>query len=632
MWNVTDVFNYYSQLNDRKFDIKVNVDAVTYGNTTIVELEIDNQIIPDEEFTLGDIACSSLKLKLRTNNTIPTNAKICPYIRFTGATWNTIPEPWMTYPPNWEEDGFSEWLPLGEFYIDTRKYQNEVWTLNCLDKLITFQQVFVSALTFPVPMSAVLNEMCTTLGITIDSSVVINPAYMIPYDPDGEYTMREMLGFIAAAHGASCQMTKDGKLGFKYFITNYTTTSVLASHIFKAELTNPEKIYSRLVIIYNDDGEYLERGTDTMNGDRTLTIFNPFITDTMMDAIFANINGFAYQPISMDWKCMPQLDVGDGMQITLRDGTVVNTVILHEIINFKGGLKSNTQSPSASEQRSEFVYTGPITSKVKHLAKTTIKENKPYYGVVMGRANGLKITRSDGASEVILNSDTLEFKAGGTRKLYFNPTTNRYEFKDGNIIVTDQNDIIRVLIGKLADGVYGQQVFDKDGIETVGYNSDGKVVIKGDVVVKDANDITRVKIGELATGIYGQQVFDKTGAETLGYDSDGKVVVKGKITSSDIDVTSDVTIGATLNMKPTYLGGIHWEGIGEIYVDPGALSLQLSFPTVILPSNTKVDNQLVASQTWVNSNYLKADGDSGSFTTADGKTVTVVKGKITNIT
>ena len=63
---------------------------------------------------------------------------------------------------------------------------------------------------WPRTQQAVVNAICARMGVELDSRTVINSTYMVDYPND--YTMREILGYIAAAHGGCWIITPTGKL------------------------------------------------------------------------------------------------------------------------------------------------------------------------------------------------------------------------------------------------------------------------------------------------------------------------------------------------------------------------------------------------------------------------------------
>lgn len=103
-------------------------------------------------------------------------------------------------------------------------------------------------------------------------------------------------------------------------------------------------------------------------------------------------------------------------------------------------------------------FTGAVSSALE----ARIKEGQPYFGVTIDRENGIKIERSDGASEAVFNSDTFAMRAlvddVMTDRIYFDPVRGDYVF-DGvlgaDAIYTDalyaeQGDIAELTVDRLS--------------------------------------------------------------------------------------------------------------------------------------------------------------------------------------
>ena len=67
------------------------------------------------------------------------------------------------------------------------------------------------SLEFPMPMTQAANIIADIMGVEIDARTVLNSAYTVDY-PANDYTLRDVLRFIAAAHGGNWIMSDVGKL------------------------------------------------------------------------------------------------------------------------------------------------------------------------------------------------------------------------------------------------------------------------------------------------------------------------------------------------------------------------------------------------------------------------------------
>lgn len=109
----------------------------------------------------------------------------------------------------------SEWIPKGTFYIDTRETDKVtgVMTIHGYDAMLKAEQMLLTETTeddWPKPMDEVVEEIAKRMGVTVDSRTVISHTMMVGYPL--EYTMREVLGYIAAAHCGNWIITDAGEL------------------------------------------------------------------------------------------------------------------------------------------------------------------------------------------------------------------------------------------------------------------------------------------------------------------------------------------------------------------------------------------------------------------------------------
>src|SRR5690606_1376096 len=136
--------------------------------------------------------------------------------------------------------GHTDWMPLGEFYVDTREQVNDVWVYTCLDKLVFADVPYISSLAYPITQQAVWDEICDRLGYDYDNSVVIE-SYTVPVAPTG-YTMRQVMAYIAGANSASVYVGKDGIVRFKrYGVNDDPVFDMGMSDYIRAKQTNPVK-------------------------------------------------------------------------------------------------------------------------------------------------------------------------------------------------------------------------------------------------------------------------------------------------------------------------------------------------------------------------------------------------------
>ncbi|BFH16498.1 hypothetical protein J6TS7_31030 [Paenibacillus dendritiformis] len=448
MYPISPIFADYLKRHDKQYIVKAIIDGQEYTSANIVDFTIENILAAADEFEIGTAIPSKLTMKLRLPEAIRPNAQVKPYIALSleSMSWLDAEYPWLEMHIPWEA-GATEWLPLGEFYIDSREKINEVWTYVCYDKLITADVAYISQLSYPATQKAVFDEICTRLGFSYDGSVVINPSYRIQAGPAG-YSCRQVLAYIAGANGASIYMGKDGVIRFKRFAAGAPAVfNLTAADYIRAKQVNPVKTFTRIEVMYNTEDQLTyEAGTGDEN--HTLYLENPFMTQAQVNDLLAALNGLSYLPLTMDSRGFPHLDQGDviGFEqhesrswietITSWQDTDIpwdgiqryTTCILRQTLTFKGGLKHKIDAPSTSEQRSEFNLEGSLTQQVNRLNQNTVRYGKPYYGVTHSRTEGIVVEREDHLYKGVLSGEELSFYADGSRALWFDVPSRRFKF------------------------------------------------------------------------------------------------------------------------------------------------------------------------------------------------------------
>lgn len=448
MYPISSFFADYLRKHERDFIVKAEVDGVEYNSGVLVDFEIENSLTLDEELILGEAVPSKLTIKFRTLEQFPPNARIVPYVALSvqALTWMDADFNWGGADIPWE-GGETEWMPLGEFFIDTRQRVNDIWTYTCYDRLIFGDAAYVSQLSYPATMRAVWNEICDHLDCTYDGSVVINPAYMIGAGPAG-FTMRQVMMHIASANAACIFVDKLGIVKFRRpRAADQPVFNMALGDYIRVKETNPVKTFRRVVVTYDPEDDLFYEAGEGSEGE-TMYIQNPFVTQQIVNDMHAAINGYSYQPVSMTPRGFPQLEQGD--RITYRTESSVSwndadipwggaempwdgvssfeTLILHQVLTFKGGFNMQIETRSVSDQQSEFVVEGSLTEAVNRLSQKAVRYDKPYYGITHSRTEGMVVQREDQRSKLTLNSDVMNWEVDGQSSLYYDAPANRLKF------------------------------------------------------------------------------------------------------------------------------------------------------------------------------------------------------------
>ena len=174
-------------------EYRVEIDGANYSMTELYSVTITQPLF--ERFSVGNACSAELKISFSPKGTISRMARIVPFARKSS------------------ED---EWKQLGVFYTDTRTVTGDLMEITAYDEMLKAEQVWVPRqdLEFPetgLPMPDAVTEIAHLMDVPVDSRTALNAAYGIDY-PANDYTLRDVLRYIAAAHGGNWIITAERTL------------------------------------------------------------------------------------------------------------------------------------------------------------------------------------------------------------------------------------------------------------------------------------------------------------------------------------------------------------------------------------------------------------------------------------
>lgn len=144
-----------------------------------------------DELGIGNACEAQLKIVFRPLTEVSKMARIVPYALVD-----------------------AEWEQLGVFFADERSSTpSGVMTIIAYDSMLKADTVWEpdQSLEFPMTMEAASNVIAALMDIAIDERSAFNSTYTVDY-PANDYTLRDVLKYIAAAHGGNWIVTREDKL------------------------------------------------------------------------------------------------------------------------------------------------------------------------------------------------------------------------------------------------------------------------------------------------------------------------------------------------------------------------------------------------------------------------------------
>ena len=201
MFNVSD--NYKNAILSDVRDMPYRVTLA--GGVTLTQDDIPNMSLTESmgdtnSLAIGSANAAELNLTLRNPAGVDYNNMLVE------------PESGLVL-----EDGSIEWIPLGKFWVTNVSTSNDYKTvkLSCIDGMYLLSGDYVSELTYPTTLKAVVKEIVSQSGVEFVEPEVW-PDIVVRVKPEG-MTYRNAIGYAAGCMGCNARFNRDGKLELVWY-------------------------------------------------------------------------------------------------------------------------------------------------------------------------------------------------------------------------------------------------------------------------------------------------------------------------------------------------------------------------------------------------------------------------------
>lgn len=594
----TELYKETIKKNSREFKFKAIV------NNQILEVsdfKLKKGVISEETIYLGDAFSSYIEGKIKNPPIVLEGQKIIPKIGLV------------------LDDGTVEDIQLGVFTVTSATKNDNLVEFKAYDNFLLTEKGFFTNLKGVQKIKSIVDEQCKKIGITF---ITDTGNLSVNVEKLNGYTIREVFATLAGYCGKNAVMNCEGNLEFKFF-------SNAPIQVGANRFAEPLKISENRVVITGIKCMVDEENELVVGNNPPLLFSCSVMTKERLNEIYNELKNFAYYGCELDMIMgQPELEPGDVLNITDKNGQVYNVPIFDYELNFDGGVYQKIYSRVKSETQQEFEYKGPLTTKVDRIVSDIVTTKKLITDTVIAfegqfdtiNTNYLtinnKLTAFEGEFEK-LKADSAEFVTIVTDKISaFEGKFNEIETIDLKAINAKLDkaeigiaDINTLLSGSVSSGSTHTIVlnaknttienaliknamidtlsFDKiTGIDintskfTV-HSNDGKSLWQDNtILIKDVNR-TRVQIGKDASNDYNIYIWDKNGK--LMFDATGVTangIQKPIIRDDMVSETANIS-GSKLNIN-SVIKKINEDGSenissSKIWLDEENQSLGASF-------------------------------------------------------
>ncbi len=272
-----------------------------------------------------------------------------------------------------EVDGTTRYVPLGTFAVTDCKQAEGTTTITAYDAAYyALGGTYTPTVSSGATVAAVLSDVATQCGLTLATLPAAASTTNVVGDLTGK-TCRDMVGYLAALVGCNALIDRDGKLALRWFAASGQSYS--PSDYYNAGLSIDGT--STLACIRAE----VETTTTDADGNTSVTttaytaggtgvgisIQNPYMTQVILDAVWASIGGLAYTVGSCDIFHGLLTEPGDLVTITDKTGVAHTLAVMTLELSIDGGCKSTLRATGESTTDASAAMQGSLGGKVSQL-------------------------------------------------------------------------------------------------------------------------------------------------------------------------------------------------------------------------------------------------------------------------
>ena len=272
-----------------------------------------------------------------------------------------------------EVDGTTQYVPLGTFAVTDCKQAEGTTTITAYDAAYyALGGTYTPTVSSGATVAAVLSDVATQCGLTLATLPAAASTNNVVGDLTGK-TCRDMVGYLAALVGCNALIDRDGKLALRWFADSGQSyspsdyynaglsidgTSTLACIRAEVETTATDA----------DGNTSVTTNAYTAGGIGVgISIQNPYMTQVILDAVWASIGGLAYTVGSCDIFHGLLTEPGDLVTITDKTGVAHTLAVMTLELSIDGGCKSTLRATGESTTDASAAMQGSLGGKVSQL-------------------------------------------------------------------------------------------------------------------------------------------------------------------------------------------------------------------------------------------------------------------------
>ncbi len=385
MYSVSSNFIAAAEANARQILTRAYInDSTLLTGEDIIDLSIIEAIDTSSGVSMGSAIASKLEMKIKAPQTpiLLTGSSIRPEIAFYGV---------------------DEWVPLGKFYIESAKSNddfNTTYTITAYDGFSKTETQYIPQIPMPNTMAEITRDIASQCGFAIDESTMVhsslsldgtlvlsnlpslvNGVLVFPTAPniesDGtlilvdnieqsmkfdliEATCRQYIGYFAGMMGKSARFDRNGTLAFSWYTNSGYSIPRELQYLGGCKRLTEQNFTAQAITAGVGDKVF------TAGSGISISFENPFINQAVLNHIHSVVGTVEYAPMQIKWRGNPAVEAGDVVLVEDSRGEFRPVYVMEHSIRISGGFHSEIKCYGQTEEEISF-GTSPTAKKLQQV-------------------------------------------------------------------------------------------------------------------------------------------------------------------------------------------------------------------------------------------------------------------------
>lgn len=338
MYQSTAAFGTLVQQDSRTFKC-----LLTYGETSITtvrSIKFTGGSEGEDDFSLGSTMSQYIEVAIPGKGLVVEGTEMLLQIGM-------------------DVNGKTEYIPMGYFTAGKPQKADDQITFTAYDRMMKTERTFSMSGSNTDTVN-VLKKIAEITGVPVTTAGFTAISMKVPKG----YSCREVLSYVAQLHGSFAVCNRKGQIelhtyadsGYKVKPGRYWGNFEHNDYAFNV---------TRMVCATGEDKNGASISITAGSGTRSISLSNPFMTQTVLNKILASFKNFSYMPGTLKMLGDPRLDPWDILTVADLSGNTYKVPIMKLEWEYDGGLTYSVEAVGLSEEETNADYKGPQTKEME---------------------------------------------------------------------------------------------------------------------------------------------------------------------------------------------------------------------------------------------------------------------------